>query len=56
MKECFKIFSLKLANCLVKEGFEIIDYEINTKNPRLKVFVFKDSDEFRNTITKLTSK
>lgn len=55
MKNTYKIFTLKLANKLVKMGFDIIDWEINTKKPDLKVFTFENSKELQDAITKINN-
>lgn len=44
--EKFKVFSLKIATKLSKQGFDVVDYELNTKNPTKKVFVFEVKDGF----------
>lgn len=55
MKNTYKIFTLKLANKLVKMGFDIVDWEINTKKPDLKVFIFENSKELQDAITKINN-
>jgi hypothetical protein len=40
-----KIFKLWLANELVNRGLKVVKYEVNTDNPKLKVFVFEDTKE-----------
>lgn len=49
-----KIFSLKVANHLIKMGNEIIDYEINLQNPKFKIFIFKKTDKLINDLTEFT--
>lgn len=51
-----KIFSLKLANELMRKGNKVVDIEINTKNPKLKVFLFEDTDKLRNDMTSITKR
>lgn len=41
------VFSLRIANQLVKRGFEIIETGINLDDPKYKVFFFEDTAEFR---------
>lgn len=43
----YVVFSLKIANELVRRGFKIVDTGINTENPKLKVFYFEDTKAFR---------
>lgn len=49
----YYIFSLRLANALTENGFEIIGRGINTRNPKYSVFYFEDTKELRNTLQKL---
>lgn len=55
MKKFNKVFSLKLANKLVKRGFEIVNWEINTNKPTLKVFIFNNSKELQDAINDIVS-
>lgn len=50
-----RIFTLKLADELVKRGNEIVDYEINTKNPKLKVFIFEDNERLQKDISEINN-
>ena len=43
----FKCFSSRLANELIKQGFELLSVEPNMKKPQYDVFVFEDSAELR---------
>lgn len=56
MKKNYKIFTLKLANMLVKRGFQIIDWEINTNRPNFKVFIFENSKELQDAISEINKK
>ncbi|MGL5458924.1 MAG: hypothetical protein ACRDBY_04865 [Cetobacterium sp.] len=49
----YKVFTLKLANELVKRNFEIKDWEINRNQPNLKVFLFEDTIKLRSEIIKI---
>lgn len=51
--DMYKVFTLKLANELVKRNFEIKDWEINRNQPNLKVFLFEDTIKLRNEIIKI---
>jgi hypothetical protein len=39
------VFSKELANKLVNAGFELIKTEINIKDPKYRVFIFKNTPE-----------
>jgi hypothetical protein len=52
MKNDFVCFSLRLANELTNQGFQIINSTINIKHPQYKVFYFKDSPELRKAVKK----
>ena len=52
----YTIFSLRIANALAKQGFQIINTGINVKNPKYSVFYFEDSAELRQALAKLTQK
>ena len=54
MNNTYTIFSLRIANALAKQGFEIVNTGINVKNPKYSVFYFKDSEELRTALDKLT--
>lgn len=53
-KKLKRIFSLKVANELVRLGCDIVKYEINIKNPLLKVFIFEDNAHFRRSLDFIT--
>ena len=48
----FKCFSAKLANYLKKQGFYIIGTEANMKKPQYDVFLFEDTKELREAVSK----
>ena len=50
-----KIFSLKVANQLINRGHKIIRYEVNTMNPKYKVFVFLKTNNFKNDLDNILS-
>ena len=50
------IFSLKVANELVKRGFEVKDTQINIKYPEYKVFLFEESNEIRKALKEITQR
>lgn len=45
-----RVFSLKVANGLLKKGHKVVDVEINIKNPLLKVFVFEKTEKFEQDL------
>ena len=55
MKE-YTIYSKWLAYELRKQGFRIIRTEVNKNFPQFDTYVFADSEQLQNTITKLTNK
>lgn len=52
----YTVFSLRIANILVRQGFEIIGSGVNAKNPKLSVFYFDDTPAFRAALKRLTDK
>lgn len=56
MKKDYAVFSLRLANDLVKLGYKVVNSGINIRFPQYKVFYFEDTAELRNDIAKLQSK
>lgn len=55
-KKDFVIFNYKLAGELIKLGHEMVSTGINTKNPKLTVYYFKDTEALRRDFRKLTNK
>lgn len=49
----YMIYSLRVANALVKRGFEITNTCVNINNPKLKVFYFEDTPELRTALAEL---
>ena len=50
----YTVFSLRIANVLVRQGFEIVGSGVNAKNPKLSVFYFEDTPAFREALESLT--
>lgn len=50
----YMVYSLRVANALVEQGFEVINTSININNPKLKVFYFENTQELREAVAKLT--
>ena len=55
-KKDYAVYSLRVANELVKMGFKVINSGINIKYPTYKVFYFEDTEALRSAITKINSK
>lgn len=52
MKKCI-VYSLRVANELIKRGYQVINVENNIQFPRYKVFFFEDTPEVRKTIEEI---
>lgn len=50
----YKIFTIKLARKLGLMGFKCIGTEPNRNAPWLNVYLFEDSANFRDALTKIT--
>lgn len=55
-KKLYKVFTLKLAKELVKRNFKIVDWELNLNQPKLKVFLFDDTESLHSEIRKINEK
>lgn len=55
-KRYFKIFSKTLANQLCKEGFEVVQTEINNLRPWMYVYLFEDTPELRAQVALYSNK
>lgn len=51
----YKIFRSTMAAKLTRAGFQIIGTEPNMRRPQLDVFLFEDTPEFREVLTKLSN-
>lgn len=49
----FVVFSKRLSKALVSNGFEIKKIEKNKKNPKYNVFLFEETLELKNNISKI---
>lgn len=56
MERTFKVFSLKVAAELRKQGYRIEGIMPNKDMPWLNVYEFKDTPEFRSALDKLIKK
>lgn len=50
----YVVKSLKLANFLVRQGFDILKVSDSEHNSEFKVFLFRDCAELRRSITMFT--
>lgn len=53
MERTFKVFSLKVAAELRKQGFRIQGISPNREKPWLNVYEFDDTPEFRSALEEL---
>ena len=54
MKKCL-VYTLRVANELVKRGYKIIDTGINIQKPQYTVFYFEDTEALRAEIADITA-
>ena len=52
----FKVFTLKLATALRRQGFRIQGIKPNRDKPWLNVYEFEDTEELRAAIADLTKR
>ena len=50
----FKVFTKKIAISLRERGFDIVAVEVNKKKPQFDVYIFKDTESFREVFTELS--
>lgn len=48
------IFDAKIARRLLKEGFVVIDIKPNRENTDRSIFVFENTEEFKQALTEIT--
>ena len=53
MNKDYVIYNLKLANLLITAGFEMVGTGINTRDPKYRVFYFKDTPELRAAVERV---
>lgn len=51
-----KVFSSKIANELINQGFHMIGVEPNMKKPQFNVFLFENTPELQEAFDKIISK
>lgn len=49
------VYSLRVANELIKRGYKLLDSAINIKYPKYKVFYFEDSAELDRAIEQIAN-
>lgn len=49
--EMYIVKSLELTNWLCNRGYKILKVEDSEKNPKFKVFLFKDTKQLRSSIS-----
>ena len=47
------IFDAKIARKLLKQGFVVIDIKPNRENTEKSIFVFENTDEFKQALTQI---
>lgn len=52
----FKVYKMEIAAKLMLRKFVLQGLSEDEKNPRFKVFLFKDSEELRKAINEITKK
>ena len=55
-KKTFIVYMPKIANALIKEGFEVLEIIPNPKKPRYNAFVFEATQEFLRKFTFIANK
>lgn len=55
MNEKYTVFSLRVANQLVNQGFKVIGTGVNLQKPQYKVFFFENTEELRAAVDKITA-
>lgn len=55
MEKTYKVFTLKLADKLRKQGFRIVDVQPNKDKPWFNVYCFENTAELRAAIEALTA-
>ena len=53
MNKNFIVYSMRVANALIRKGFEMIGSRVNYKNPKYMVYLFEDTQELRNAVQSL---
>lgn len=55
-KNIYKIYSRRIALELRKKGFKILKTDINENFPQYDVYLFEDTNQLREELTKLSIK
>ncbi len=51
-----EIFSIRVANELVRLGHKIIDVRLNYKDPKLRVFIFNETEQLKKDLEDIFKK
>jgi hypothetical protein len=54
-EQTITIYTLKLANYLIREGLDMVGVYDNAENSRYKVFLFPDTEKTKKLIDKYTT-
>lgn len=52
--EGYRVYTRWIAVELRREGFKILDTDVNEYNPEFKVWIFEDTPEFRAAFTRIS--
>lgn len=55
-KKTFIVYMPKIANALIKEGFEVLEVIPNPKKPQYNAFVFEATQDFLKVFTQIANK
>lgn len=50
----YVVYSMRVANALIRKGYEMIGSRVNYKNPKYLVYLFEDTQELRQAVQQLT--
>lgn len=53
MRKSRLIFDAKIARKLLKQGFVVIDIKPNRENTEKSIFVFENTEEFKQALTQI---
>ncbi len=54
--EVFKVFKRDIAFKLIARGYKLLDKQLNRNKPYFNVYLFEDTEQFREDFTKLQRK
>lgn len=50
----YRIYTRWLAVALRREGFKMVATDVNEFHPKFDVYIFEDTEEFQQAITRIT--